>query len=76
LLLKQDRPIRHNVTLRRFRATIFAVDCITHSECCNLSYPACNAHEPYCHLRPKYFPTLSHKRHDFRKIVFEHKCVL
>ena len=26
---------------------------ITHSECvCNLSHSACNAHVPYCHLRP------------------------
>ena len=36
---------------------------------CSLSYPACKAHEPYCHLRPValyniFFPTLSRKRHD------------
>ena len=48
---------------------------------CSLRYPACNAHAPYCHLWPallyNIFPTLSHKWHDFRKKVTEHKmCVL
>jgi hypothetical protein len=29
------------------------------------------------HLGPPYFPTLSHKRHDFRKNVYQHKmCAL
>jgi len=44
---------------------------------CSLRYPACIAHAPYCHLRPVQlhviFPTLSHKRHDCWKNVFEHK---
>ena len=40
---------------------------------CSLSYPACSAHAPYCHLWIKYFSTLSHKRHDFRKKVMGHK---
>ena len=48
---------------------------------CSLSYPACNAHGSYCNLwlasKYKIFSTLSHKRHDFRKNVTEHKmCVL
>ena len=47
----------------------------------SLRYAACNTHTPYCHLWPaslyNIFPTLSHKRHDFRKQVTEHKmCVL
>jgi hypothetical protein len=48
---------------------------------CNLRYPARNAHASYCHLWPaphyNIFPTLSHKRYNFRKKVTEHKmCVL
>jgi hypothetical protein len=39
----------------------------------SLSYPAHNAHAPYCNLRfarlYKYFSTLSHKRHDFQNKV-------
>jgi hypothetical protein len=39
---------------------------------CSLSYPACKAHVPYCHLwlarlYCTIFSTLSHKRHDFIK---------
>ena len=43
-----------------------------------LTYPACNAHAPYCHLRPlclQCFSTLSHTRHDFRKNSLNVKCV-
>jgi len=48
---------------------------------CSLRYPPRNAHVPYCHLLScpalQYFPTLSHKQHDFRNKVIEHKmCVL
>jgi len=43
---------------------------------CSLRFPACNAHVLYC-LWPVWlysmFFILSHKRHDFRKRVFEHK---
>ena len=55
--IQQARPCTYNVTLRRLPATIVAVEkqqvlhnftvCI-----CSLSYPACNAHAPYCHLGP------------------------
>ena len=56
----------------------------TYSECVFviIGYPACNAHAPYCHLWPAslyniFFPPLSHKRHDFRRKLIEHKtCVL
>jgi hypothetical protein len=51
---------------------------------CGLAYPACNAYEPsvpflapLAPLAPPYFSTLSHKEHDFRQNVIEHKiCVL
>jgi hypothetical protein len=45
----------------------------------SLSYPACTAHAPYCHLWPvltlQYFPTLSHKWHKFWKQLLNTKCV-
>ena len=44
---------------------------------CSRSYPACNAHAPYCHLCPvrlcNIFSTVSHKRHHFPQKVMEHK---
>ena len=49
---------------------------------CSLSYPACNAHAPYCHLWPdpflQYFFALSHKRYNFRgrKKITEHKMFI
>jgi len=48
---------------------------------CSLGYPACKANAPYFHLWSarlyNIFSTLSHRRHDFRKKVFEHKiCIL
>ena len=48
--IKQGRQCTHNVILRRFRATIVAVD----TTCVNLQpkYPACNVHAPYCPLWP------------------------
>jgi hypothetical protein len=71
--------------MRRVRARVFEWEsrksyilwwCVS-----GLRYPACNAHAPYCHLLPcpalQYFSTLSHKLHDFREKVTEHKmCVL
>jgi hypothetical protein len=57
VLLQYGRQCTYNVTLRRVRAAIVAVEkqWVLHnlSVCiCNLSYPACNAQPPYCHLRP------------------------
>jgi hypothetical protein len=48
---------------------------------CNLTYPVCKAHAPYCLLRALWLHhTFRHylkKRHDFREKVTEHKmCVL
>jgi hypothetical protein len=47
----------------------------------SLSYPACKAHAPYCHLwslRPYHiFPSWSRRQQDFREKVTENKmCVL
>ena len=47
---KQDRQCTYNVTLRRVRATIVAVEdqyYIFWVRVCSLSYPACTEHEPY-----------------------------
>jgi hypothetical protein len=56
---------------------------ITYYECvCSLSYPACKAYASYyigiCggYLAVRYFSSLSHKQHDFRKNVTEHKMCL
>jgi hypothetical protein len=61
--------------MRRVRATIVVLEeqWLLHnlSICiCRLSYPACNAHTPYCHVACptlKHVATLSHKLHDFRE---------
>jgi hypothetical protein len=46
----------------------------------SLRYPVCEAHAPYCHLWSvwlyNFFSTLSHKRHDFAKTIWNIKCVL
>jgi hypothetical protein len=51
----QDGQCTYNVTLKRFRKTIVAVEkqLVLHTlECvCSLRYSS-NAHEPYCHLWP------------------------
>jgi hypothetical protein len=46
---------------------------------CKLTYLVCHAQSPYFlrSLAPPYSSTFSHKRHDIRKKVTEHKmCVL
>jgi len=46
---------------------------------CSLTYPGCKAHAPYCHVTCpvlQYFSALSHKRHDFRKVIEHGTCVL
>jgi hypothetical protein len=71
----QDRQYTYNVTLRRSRSTIVAVEkqWILQNLSVyifNFSYSAWNAQEPYCHLWPTQlgdtFATLYHKLHDFR----------
>ena len=77
----------YNVTLRRVRTTIVAVEkqWVLHTlsvYICSFMYLACNAYAPYCHLWPvslyNIFSTLSYKRHDFRGIkkkLLNIKCV-
>jgi len=72
--------VRVNVTLRRSRVAVITVwkYCIFWVCVFSLDHTACNAHAPYyiviCGMpAAKYFSTLSHKRHDFRKNVTEHK---
>ena len=54
---------------------------ITYSVCVSVALVIQHAHAPYCHLWPaplyNIFYTLSHKQHDFREKVIEHKmCIL
>ena len=47
-----------NVTLRRVRSTIVAVEkqyALHILSICSRRYPACSAHAPYCHLWPALF---------------------
>jgi hypothetical protein len=78
-----DKQCTYDVTWRRVCAAIVAVEkqrvlhnfrlCI-----CNLSYPACSAYAPYCHMSCsalQYF-SISHKQHDFFfKKLPNTKCV-
>jgi hypothetical protein len=53
--MEQDRQCTYNVTLRRVRVTIVVVEKQYYILCVcirSLSYPACNAHAPHCHLWP------------------------
>jgi len=81
-VLKQDRQCTYNVTLRRYRTTIVAVEVIrmTYSESVYvgpLIQHAMRMHNTVICGRPavQYFSTLSHKGHDFllKKKVTEHK---
>jgi hypothetical protein len=83
-LSRQARWCTYNVTVRHVRATIFVVEkqwalhnlsvCI-----CSLSYPACIAHVPYCHLWPKwlYYIFLNYLTNGsiFEKKLLNTKCV-
>jgi len=51
--IEQDRQWTYNVTLRHILETIVAVEKLYYILCVcvcvgGLSYPACNAHAPYC----------------------------
>ena len=52
----------YNVKLRRVLTIIFAVEkqyILNTQHVCSLSYPACNAHKPYCHLHGCWWVTSS-----------------
>jgi hypothetical protein len=83
--VKRDKTMYVYRTLKRFRVSIVGVGILQVLHIVSvfscLSYPAFNAHAPYCHLWPvplyNIFSTLSHKWHDFRIKVTECKmCVL
>jgi hypothetical protein len=65
----------YNVTLRRVRATIVAVECV-----CRLKYPAYNVHAPYCHLWSRLYNMFQNYiingRFSKRKKLLNIKCVL
>ena len=50
----QGRQYIYNVPFRPVNTSIVAEECTKHYIfcvfVCSLSYPACNAHAPYCHL--------------------------
>ena len=87
-IFKHDRQCTYNVTLRRVRATIVAVENNKYYICrvcvCSHECPACNANAPYCslwhvrlyHILPHYL--IHGKRQDFRreKKLPNTKCVL
>jgi hypothetical protein len=64
----------HNLILRPFRITIFAMEKHTYSECMFVALVIQHAKCTHRVASPgiPYFSTLSHKRHDFR-IRTEHK---
>ena len=83
--IQQDRQCTYSVTLRSVHVTIIVVEKKYYIFCvgvCSLLSRTQSAYAVlYCHLCPaplhNIFLTLSHKRHDFRKKVTEHKmCVL
>jgi len=82
-VFQQDKKCTYNVILRRVRVTFFwraEARSVTCSEWhCSFSYPACNAHAPYCHLWPallyNIFPHYLINGTIFEKKLLNTKCV-
>jgi len=78
---KQDRQCTYNITLKRVRVVIVFMEKKYYMfwvRVCSHSYPACNAHAPYCHRRPApLYSIFLHLliRHDFREKLSTIKCV-
>jgi hypothetical protein len=80
---EQDTQCTYIVTIRRVLATIIAVEsskyCIISVCICSFSYKTCNAHAPYCHLRPaelyNIFPHYLINITIFENKVLNIKCV-
>ena len=74
-----SRPVRANIIVVEKQLVAHIVSlCVCMCVYCRLRYPKhrVRASSVAC-MTPQYFPTLSHKRHDFRKTITEHKmCVL
>ena len=75
---ERQRMYKRNIETRSRNHCCFVKGIsITYSKCFLFHIPALaiqhgNAHAPYYITLP-HFPTLSHKRHDFRENVIEHK---
>jgi hypothetical protein len=82
LIFNKTGNVHINVTLRRFRVTIFAAKNITYSECAfvilGIQHAMRMPHTAICGLPGSTeFHTFSHKRHDLLKKIFKHKkCTL
>ena len=76
-LTEEARKARNSEA--RSSAHFCSGEAVLHIVCvCSLSYPACKAHAPHCHLwplAPAYFCSSSYKRYDFRKKLLNITCV-
>jgi hypothetical protein len=76
--IEPDRKCTHQLRLKRVRITTVAVEKqqVLHITNVCVFAAVTRTHKLYLHCVVSCCSTLSHKRHDFRKGVTEHKCVL